>query len=547
MTNAGNWKSRFTQEQLDRKRATDRAAHKKSRQRSKLATAELEQRLQLAVAGDRGTLINRLLADNARLQRSLDFYRSRLETILQAGQECLAEEDDVSSKEQDASNSASHQGDAAPVGGTILAQESSFEFVPSKDSILHEISSFSSMSPTDDDPAAEEPRHCPTNEVIDAVMTWKMFSGKAAAGLDFISERLCMASNPPCQSLNLKNLEQAVSSESAYEDILEHLLYDAPTPIQKISETTGDRASRTVALSEIERQRRAAAICACENSRRWRCHFRSKVEYITLFWAQYRYYLFLICPTSENYERCFPWHRPQPAQFVSRHPSFIDFLVWPRLRAHLTLNWHKYSAHDLIASLIQSFEVRCPTVEHGCWIKAKPDLSGLELDESFERIVRNIENLVTNDEFYRQYPDLFAMANSRADKVTASPLCRHLTSPRRQVPSVAKVTKPSRRTALAKAKRNLRSAAAIEDRADVDEELREALRRDNDRASSSTAYTDGSMGDLGDGQVASVYFDHTLFPLDTMFGSSELAALASMANLDFASFTNSQEAPETGT
>lgn len=88
-----------------------------------------------------------------------------------------------------------------------------------------------------------------------------------------------------------ENLEQAVSSESAYEDILEHLLYDAPTPIQKISETTGDRASRTVALSEIERQRRAAAICACENSRRWRCHFRSKVEYITLFWAQYRYYL----------------------------------------------------------------------------------------------------------------------------------------------------------------------------------------------------------------------------------------------------------------
>ncbi|KAH7211341.1 hypothetical protein DER44DRAFT_193630 [Fusarium oxysporum] len=290
MTNAGNWKSRFTQQQLERKRATDRAGHKKSRQRSKLATAELEERLRLAVAGDRSTLINQLLDDNARLQSKLDFYRAQLESIVQAGQACLAEEDDMS-KEQDSSNPAPHEASVEPVAGTTSLPRPSFEFVPSIDSVLHEISSFSSMSFGEADFAAEKPHYFPANEVIDAVMTWKMFSGKGAAGLEFVSERLCMTSNPPCQSPSLNNLERAVSSESPYKDILEHLLYDAPSPIERSQETTGSAGSGTITLSEIERQQRAAAICACENSRRWRSYFRSKVEYITLFWAQYRYYL----------------------------------------------------------------------------------------------------------------------------------------------------------------------------------------------------------------------------------------------------------------
>ncbi|KAF9760737.1 hypothetical protein IL306_004159 [Fusarium sp. DS 682] len=515
--------------------------------------AELEQRLRLAVTGDRSALINQLLDENARLRHKVDVYRARLESIVQAGQECLAEEDDMPREKNNTDDGAAEEVSAQAV------EDRRFEFIPSIDSVLHEISSFSSMSSGETDLAAEESVSLPDKEVIDAVTTWKMFSGKGAAGLDFISERLWMASNPPNLSLSLglshpiiaadgispltptlDDLDRAVLSESIYGDILEHLLYDAPSPIERSRGSPGSESLGTVSISEIERQRRAVAICACENSRRWRRYFRSMAEYIALFWAQYRYYLFLVCPTTENYEKCLPWHRPQPAQFATRHPSFIDFLVWPRLRAYLAQNWQGYSAHDLIASLIKNFEVRYPGAQHGCWIKATSDPSGLELDESFERVIRNIDSFITHDEFRQQYPDLFAFVNPTTQQPCMSPTHRHAITPRTHAFPLNRVTKSSRRIVAAKVKRNLQSVCFDEGAAD--EEIQETFLTGNDGMSRPSEHTDTSMDNQG--QDTSQYPEHHLFPLDTMFETSELSALASMANLDFETLLHDQEGPD---
>lgn len=44
-------------------------------------------------------------------------------------------------------------------------------------------------------------------------------------------------------------------------------------------------------MPETQHQRRVMAYCAYESLRAWRKCFKSSLEYIAMFWAQYRYFL----------------------------------------------------------------------------------------------------------------------------------------------------------------------------------------------------------------------------------------------------------------
>ncbi|RSL82688.1 hypothetical protein CEP51_005005 [Fusarium floridanum] len=304
MTSAGHWKDRFTDEQLQRKRAADRLGHKKSRQRSKQTVAELEQRLRMVLEGERGTLITQLLEENAALRHKLNFYQCRLETIVQAGQECLGigkECDPLDAGNLKPSTCLESHADTAGKGEhpfrdvSLTSAKLAFEFVPSAASILHEIYSFSPLNLAEAGHEEPDSAMIAHQEVVDAVMTWKLFSGRGNAGLDLVAQSFCLTSNPPC--LTRENLERAIISESIYVDILERLICDGPEFGTKSTTETETRPK----LSEMERQRRAAAVCACENTRQWRDYFRSKREYVALFWAQYRYILVsLHHPRSSN-------------------------------------------------------------------------------------------------------------------------------------------------------------------------------------------------------------------------------------------------------
>ncbi|RSL93662.1 hypothetical protein CEP52_013143 [Fusarium oligoseptatum] len=344
MTSAGHWKDRFTDEQLQRKRAADRLGHKKSRQRSKQTVAELEQRLRMVLEGERGTLITQLLEENAALRHKLNFYQCRLETIVQAGQECLGigkESDPFDAGNLKPSTCLESHADTAGKGEhpfrdvSLASAKLAFEFVPSAASILHEIYSFSPLNLAEGGHEEPDSTMIAHQEVVDAVMTWKLFSGRGNAGLDLVTQSFCLTSNPPC--LTRENLERAIISESIYVDVLERLICDGPEFGTKSTTETETRPK----LSEMERQRRAAA-----------------------------------------------------------------------LRAHLAKNWERYSAQELILSLIRNFQVRNSDTVNKAWIKLKPDISGLEIDESLERDVEKIENLMTHQNFCQQYPDLSPYVNA---------------------------------------------------------------------------------------------------------------------------------------
>ncbi|KAJ6205450.1 hypothetical protein PSV09DRAFT_66727, partial [Bipolaris maydis] len=84
-----NWKDKYSESQLKKKRWLDRRNRKKARQQSKLTAAELEEQLQLVLTGEQGALINRLKEENMRLRTKLTQYQTKLENIVLAGKEML--------------------------------------------------------------------------------------------------------------------------------------------------------------------------------------------------------------------------------------------------------------------------------------------------------------------------------------------------------------------------------------------------------------------------------------------------------------------------
>lgn len=99
------WKSRFSEQQLERKRQVDRAGQQKLRRQSKETTKQLEERVRLAVKEEHAALVQSLLEENARLKRTIDRYRTRLEDVAALVNPCLSScENDGHTADQSAVN-----------------------------------------------------------------------------------------------------------------------------------------------------------------------------------------------------------------------------------------------------------------------------------------------------------------------------------------------------------------------------------------------------------------------------------------------------------
>lgn len=91
-----NWKSRFSEKQLERKRFTDRLSQRRSRQQTKRDVVELEEKLRLAVEGNDNDLIHGLMQENAALRASLERFQSKMESIALSSRQCLEESEEES-------------------------------------------------------------------------------------------------------------------------------------------------------------------------------------------------------------------------------------------------------------------------------------------------------------------------------------------------------------------------------------------------------------------------------------------------------------------
>jgi hypothetical protein len=88
-----DWKVRFSEKQLERKRLSDKISQRRLRQQSKRIGAELECRLQLLTDGQTATLINQMQQENALLRAKIWRYRFQMESIFLKGKDCMLQDD----------------------------------------------------------------------------------------------------------------------------------------------------------------------------------------------------------------------------------------------------------------------------------------------------------------------------------------------------------------------------------------------------------------------------------------------------------------------
>ncbi|KAH7556818.1 hypothetical protein BM1_06252 [Bipolaris maydis] len=369
-----NWKDKYSESQLKKKRWLDRRNRKKARQQSKLTAAELEEQLQLVLTGEQGALINRLKEENMRLRTKLTQYQTKLENIVLAGKEML-----------DSDETFNNDGDWSFVSGGKLttstvqqlqqqwsSEEEDIRMMKAigslsgdritMDSILFEVFSFC-QKPAN---PKENNLSCliSTQQLLEYMMTWKLFGDSAVSGFEILIERFSLAKAPHSLTrgadsspflvrtltLATEKVLGLVESGHFYESILEHLLYGREI-FNESTDTNPNVEYHSSHLSELERQQRAVAACAYESMRFCRDLFRTSAEYATMFWAQYRFY-------------------------------------------------------KLLVELIRNFEMRNVESERSPFIRIASDASDLELDKEFEVAMYNLENYCTLAPFSRQYPEL---------------------------------------------------------------------------------------------------------------------------------------------
>ncbi|KAI1676170.1 hypothetical protein KJE20_14244 [Pyrenophora tritici-repentis] len=345
-----NWKDKYSENQLKKKRWLDRRNRKKARQQSKLTAAELEEQLQLVLTGEQGALVNRLKEENMRLRKEMldsdeTFDNDGDWSFVSGGKlttGTVQQSQQRSSEEQDIRMMKA----IGSLSGDRITM----------DSILSEVFSFC-QKPTN--PKENESSGLISNQqLLEYIMTWKLFSDSATSGFEILIERFSLAKAPHSLTrgadsspflvrtltLATEKVLGLVESGNFYESILEHLLYGREI-FNESTDTDPNVECHSSHLSELERQQRAVAACAYESMRFCRDLFRTSAE--------------------------------------------------PALRDELIKSWDKYDLNQLLVELIKNFEMRNVESEHSPFIRIAWDASDLELDEAFEVAMYNLENYCT--------------------------------------------------------------------------------------------------------------------------------------------------------
>lgn len=287
-----HWKDRFSEKQLEKKRLSDKINQRRTRQQSKRTIAELECRLRLLLEGEKATLINQIQRDNARLRVKIWRYRCQMENMFNKGKDCLQQDDgawgefniaittqptrqDMDDQDLSMDRSANHD-----VDSPLSAEQRCVQYLMKMDSSLFvELAKLIGRADVVDAQFA-------TNEILESIMVWK--SSFESPENEFTAVLTHFALDQEPFNLITENVKQQALSKSLFQDIMENLLYGEEHPPRHLQL---DDMIAEGQMPETQHQRRAMAYCAYESLRAWRKCFKSSLEYIAIFWAQYRYFL----------------------------------------------------------------------------------------------------------------------------------------------------------------------------------------------------------------------------------------------------------------
>ncbi|KIX05629.1 uncharacterized protein Z518_03601 [Rhinocladiella mackenziei CBS 650.93] len=401
-----DWRSKFTTKQLQRKRLVDRFGQKRTREHNKRNMAKLEERIQLLLQGEHSTLFRNVMQENAALWATLDHYENKMGTILLCSADCLG----LTNIPLQASNTE-HAGSAAKGGEHSQSQSLPAQPDPTAVDVVctrlaqDKALPFLSLAVFHGLPGRQQIQNYlleqSTDDIIEHVNSWKIVANHGL-GFNFLVDQFGLDKAP--MNLSADKIKQRVLSKTFYKDTIKKLISPSPS----FGAPSPDHQDNTsVQVSEMECQRRAILLCACEMTRGWRLLYQSSVACLATFWLNYRLLTFLTFPCRENLLQLPAWLWPSPAQLSREHPGFIDFLVWPNLRNHLVDNWYIYNIKVLAIQLAQNF-----TLLH--WESLNPDDMLIVLDDPFEFRLKqdfashlsDLNNFGLSPDFYCHFPDL---------------------------------------------------------------------------------------------------------------------------------------------
>ncbi|RTE68103.1 hypothetical protein BHE90_017520 [Fusarium euwallaceae] len=421
---APSWKDRLTDKQLAKKRLSDKLTQRRLRQQSRYIMVETERHIDLVSSGQLGTLINCLLQDNAALRAKISGYQASLESIVDEVKTCLESDYD----DWNDLNSGNWFG-INPGNATQTDPSHSLTYLPDEDDLPQARAMFC---------RPETSRSSVfLNELLESAMTWKSLLGYTDGGLQFLLD--CTGLNQEPWNMTIDQLNERSLSKNLFPDILENLLYgfEIPPP-------TGSAVQEPLLLSEPQRLRRAVAVCAYERSRRWRKLIKTPLEYVSIFWGDYTYFLLLIFPTVENYERMPSWKKPVPLQFRLDHPDIVDFIICikrPKLRTHMAANWTKYDLADVYLKLAQSLQIQDhDDLDTGTAFTLTADMSDICLGPEFEKAVDDPRNFGVDSRLAEYYPELAALIHEASSDISPATPSSPITSIQRLKRDSASIT-----------------------------------------------------------------------------------------------------------
>jgi len=294
---SNEWKDRFTEKQLERKRQVDRVGQRRTREQLKRTVTDLAKRVELLSQAHGNVIIERLLAENDQLKERLNDCRNKISSIQQLSQECFDDGDDL--QQVPASPKRYPREDDATAKATKSLEAS-------LNSLSKDLPFFSAIlfCRTSRSEAASSPGSVvfTDSELLDLIMSWKL-SAQHSLGFDFLlgclgldREPLLLTSSMLLLQLPFPKKQPNPSSEHVLDRVRSKGFYDAIVCSLNASETDpspfADLDSlEPETLPEMECQRRAVALCAYEITTRWQKLFASSLEYHAQFWGLYRLFM----------------------------------------------------------------------------------------------------------------------------------------------------------------------------------------------------------------------------------------------------------------
>ncbi|KAK1827575.1 hypothetical protein QBC39DRAFT_266811 [Podospora conica] len=149
-------------------------------------------------------------------------------------------------------------------------------------------------------------------------------------------------------------------------------------------------------------------------------------ERVAVLWIMFLLLRWEVSPTDANEALVPAWLRPVGAQMEIPHPSWINYLPWPRLRERLVHFWvenpQECKLDNFFLPFTATLSLNWPYEDVDALLRVPPpagageDEGELLINPVFERHIGRLENWTVGDAFYDAFPQLGVTYNWKSER-----------------------------------------------------------------------------------------------------------------------------------